>query len=55
MNKQTINAVNAILNESPLRNFVEGMELAIDLKNIDLGQPQFWIAVPLAGSRRSRR
>ena len=41
MNKQTINAVNTILDDSPQRNFAEGVELAINLKNIDLSQPRF--------------
>lgn len=41
MNKQTIDAVTTVLDESPPRNFTEGVELAINLKNIDLSQPRF--------------
>ncbi len=41
MDKQTINAVNTMLDESPKRGFEEGVELAINLKNIDLSQPRF--------------
>ena len=41
MDKQTIDAVTTVLNESPQRGFTEGMELAVNLKNIDLSQPRF--------------
>ncbi len=41
MDKQTIDAVTTVLNESPQRGFTEGVELAINLKNIDLSQPRF--------------
>jgi len=41
MNEQTINAVKTIVDESPSRNFTESVDLAINLKNLDLSQPRF--------------
>lgn len=41
MDEQTINAVKTILSDSPPRNFAESVDLAINLKSIDLSQPRF--------------
>ncbi|NIA11378.1 MAG: 50S ribosomal protein L1 [Nitrospiraceae bacterium] len=41
MNEQTINAVKMIVDESPSRNFMESVDMAINLKNLDMSQPRF--------------
>ncbi|AFD00175.1 LSU ribosomal protein L1P [Methanocella conradii HZ254] len=38
--KETVEAVKKALAEKPKRNFVESVDLAINLKNIDLSQPK---------------
>ncbi len=38
--ENTVEAIEKLLAESPERNFSEGVELAINLKNLDLSQPK---------------
>ena len=40
VNKETVEAVNKLLEESPQRKFMESVDLAINLKHLDMSQPK---------------
>lgn len=40
VNKTTVEAVNKLLEESPQRKFMESVDLAINLKHLDMSQPK---------------